>query len=176
MREPSKRKQRERHSGPPCPHNPAKFKTEAAHLARNASRLRNHKRMMASSLDYRLRAILRNIVQRCNDPRFVGYKYYGGKGVHNFLKLSDLKFLWKRDGADKMKRASIDRLDSNGHYELSNVRFIPLADNIRRANRSNKGKRLAPRFNGKPARFQILAVGPEPTGSSRHTTYAEKGA
>lgn len=97
----------------------------------NKKRLAAHKAWQQKhDLRYRLKSILATIRHRCDSPKFIGYKYYGGKGVRNFLTLDDLIFLWHRDGADKMKRPSIDRIDSTGHYELSNCRFIPLAVNV----------------------------------------------
>ena len=84
-------------------------------------------------LDYRLRAVLRTIVQRCEDPRHVSYRWYGGKGVKNFLTLNDLKTLWVRDGANKMKKPSIDRFNSNDDYIFYNCFFNELRVNQQRA-------------------------------------------
>lgn len=140
MRDPSQRKQRERHSGPPCPHYPHKFKTEAAHQAKLAARRRNHKRMRASSLDYRLHALLVTINHRCNSPKHCSYRWYGGRGIKNFLTFEDVKFLWFRDGAWAMKRPTIDRRECDGDYTFDNCRFIPHADNVRRAIAYRDGK------------------------------------
>ena len=95
-------------------------------------------------LDYRLNILLATIRHRCESPKFIGWKYYGGKGVRNFLTLADLRFLWERDGAASMKRPSVDRIDNAGDYELSNVRFIPLGENIARANRTNSRRPAQP--------------------------------
>lgn len=83
-------------------------------------------------LDYRLCAILRTIVQRCEDPRHTSYKWYGGRNIKNFLTLDDLKFLWERDGAEKMHKPSIDRNHRDDNYELSRCKFIEHADNARK--------------------------------------------
>lgn len=69
---------------------------------------------------------------RCYNHRVVNYKYYGGKGIKCSLTLSDIKYLWDRDNAYLLNRPSIDRLDSQGHYELGNCRFIEVAENSRR--------------------------------------------
>jgi hypothetical protein len=149
MLDPTERKKRERHSGPPCRHYPHKFKTEAAHMAKLAARKRSHVRSMKTSLDYRLRAVLRTIVQRCEDPRHVGYRWYGGKGIKNFLNFDMLKFMWIRDGADQMKKPSIDRRNSDLHYTFGNCRFIELRTNQERS------------WKNKQARTQAIRKGME---------------
>lgn len=70
-----------------------------------------------------------NMKSRCENPRDLKYRFYGGRGIKLKLEKSDLVFLWKRDRAHKLKQASIDRIDSNGHYELNNCRFIEMDQN-----------------------------------------------
>ena len=74
-----------------------------------------------------------DINKRCNNSKSDNYKYYGGKGVKNYLTQEELKKLWFRDKAYKMDRPSIDRIDSNGNYEINNCRFIEMNKNISRA-------------------------------------------
>lgn len=71
-----------------------------------------------------------NVQQRCNYKKDKKYKHYGGRGIKCLLKKDDIKFLWERDKASKMKRPSIDRIDNNGHYELDNCQFIEMSSNI----------------------------------------------
>jgi len=75
------------------------------------------------------------IKQRCNNPKATGYKWYGGRGIKCLITLEELKFLWFRDKAWKLKIPSIDRKDSNGNYTLENCRFIELSENVSRVNR-----------------------------------------
>lgn len=132
MANPSERKPRERHSGPPCPHYPHRYKTEAAHQAKLASKRRHHHRQMKTSLTYRLRALLRTVKQRCNDPRHASYRWYGGKGVKNFLTMNHLRIMWKRDGASKMTKPSLDRFDADKDYTFENTCFRELKENQQR--------------------------------------------
>lgn len=78
-----------------------------------------------------LRTLLK-INYRCNDKECDSYKWYGGKGIKNFLTMKDLEFLWNRDKAQEMKYPSIDRIDSNGNYKLDNCRYIEKSDNTKR--------------------------------------------
>jgi hypothetical protein len=75
---------------------------------------------------------LYNLRSKCNNPNSQSYKYYGGKGVKCLLSLADLEFLWERDRAVQLSQPSLDRIDSNGNYELSNCRFIEHSENSRR--------------------------------------------
>jgi uncharacterized CHY-type Zn-finger protein len=72
------------------------------------------------------------INNRCYNKSHNKYKYYGGKGINNWLTISDLKFLWIRDNASSLMRPSIDRVDSKGDYTLANCRFIELSENRKR--------------------------------------------
>src|SRR5262249_7081390 len=89
--------------------------------------------------------VLKSINARCLHPGSNGYKRYGGRGIKNLLTLPDLIFMWHRDGAAKMKRPSIDRIDNDGNYTLTNCRFMELSDNIKRGRagrQPRKGKKL----------------------------------
>ena len=79
---------------------------------------------------------MRAIHTRCSNPKAINYFAYGARGIKNLITLKDLKQLWFRDKAYKMKQPSIDRINSNGNYELSNCRYIEKSENIRRSNRS----------------------------------------
>lgn len=67
--------------------------------------------------------------QRCNNPNNTAYKYYGGRGIKFLMVLGDFENLWFRDKAYEMDRPSIDRIDSNGNYEINNCQFIELSEN-----------------------------------------------
>ena len=72
---------------------------------------------------------------RCLNARHPNYSAYGGKGIKLMMTKEDFKTLWKRDGADRLADPTIDRIDPDGHYEITNCRFIERSENGRRARR-----------------------------------------
>lgn len=61
-------------------------------------------------------------------------KHHLYKGLPFTITKEDVKELWDRDRADKMKKASLDRIQPHVGYILSNFRFIELSLNVRRGN------------------------------------------
>lgn len=58
---------------------------------------------------------------RCNSESNSDFAYYGGRGIQ-FLLPSFAEF-WEVMGKTWFKGATIDRIDVNGHYEFSNLRW-----------------------------------------------------
>lgn len=72
--------------------------------------------------------------RRCNDTDPDGFwPRYGAKGIKCLLTGQEIKEIWFRDKARDLKKPSLDRIDSGGNYEKSNVRFIEFAFNARLA-------------------------------------------
>lgn len=80
---------------------------------------------------------------RCENPKTEMYYRYGGRGIKMVMTKEDFKFLWFRDKAFDMKNPSIDRINNNGNYELSNCRFIEMSLNVSLAKRVSI-KRISP--------------------------------
>lgn len=70
-----------------------------------------------------------NLLQRCYKSYDKRFKYYGGKGIQVLMSKAQLAAIWKRDKAHLMKQPSLDRINSNGHYEQANCRFIEMEQN-----------------------------------------------
>jgi hypothetical protein len=82
--------------------------------------------------------ILASIKDRCDNPNHKFYKDYGGRGIKNcFKNYDEVKFLWFRDNAYKMKRPSINRKDNDGNYCIENCEFIEQSRNTKQMLKDN---------------------------------------
>jgi len=90
-------------------------------------------------------ATLKNIKYRCTNKNDRKYKYYGEKGIKNHLTIDNLTTLWIKNKAYKMKQPSIDRIDSDKNYTLSNCRFIEMEKN-RKTKKEVKNKKYLGRL------------------------------
>lgn len=78
---------------------------------------------------YPWRIVWKSIQERCYKPKTRSYKWYGGRGIKNYLTVEDVKFLWFRDNAYKMEHPTIDRENKNKDYTLDNCQFIEKSEN-----------------------------------------------
>ena len=68
------------------------------------------------------------ILQRCNNPKSTGYKYYGGRGI----KVCDRWLIFEnfhKDMGDRPDGMTIDRINNDGDYKPSNCRWITHKEN-----------------------------------------------
>ena len=86
--------------------------------------------------------IWQGVKQRCANPKHPSYRYYGGRGIRNFLSKADIEFLWVRDSARLLTSPSIDRLDNDGNYTMENCRFIERSQNAIKRGYDNWRKAL----------------------------------
>jgi hypothetical protein len=64
-----------------------------------------------------------NVNSRCNNPRDISYKWYGGRGIKCKFKSVD-EFV-----SYVVNNLQIDRIDNNGHYERGNIRLTTAKEN-----------------------------------------------
>lgn len=87
----------------------------------------------------RLYRIWKGIRTRCTNPKDIGWKYYGGKGVRRCAEWNSFPVfkIWAMANGytDDM---TIDRLNSNGNYEPGNCEWVTQRENSRRMLASRK--------------------------------------
>lgn len=83
-----------------------------------------------------LREVWEGILRRCNNSNHPRYKDYGGRGIQNKFACFEkfYNFVVKELKADP-RGLTIDRIDNNGHYEPSNIRFVSRVENCRNRKR-----------------------------------------
>lgn len=100
-----------------------------------------HAKRGAPSPEYR---VWGSMIQRCENPARASYRLYGGRGIRVYpaWRLSFDAFL--RDvGPRPSPRHTLDRVDSDGHYEPGNVRW---ATPLQQANNARSNRLVT--FNG----------------------------
>jgi hypothetical protein len=81
------------------------------------------------------------MIQRCENPNNKKYPIYGGKGITVYGKWKTFKGFWQDNKTLYAKGLTIDRIDSSGNYEPSNVQWISLGENSAKTNRARPVKR-----------------------------------
>lgn len=95
--------------------------------------------MTGSRLEY----IRRGMVARCYRSSRKDYPRYGGRGIricHEWLNDVGAFYSWAL-GSGYEDSLSIDRIDSDGDYCPENCQWIPLSENVAKANRLRRTKR-----------------------------------
>lgn len=102
----------------------------------------------------RLYSIWCGMRQRCNNKNRDAYSLYGGKGVRVCDEWSGFPAFreWALSHGYR-DDLSIDRIDSNGSYEPGNCRWIPISENVARANKNHTTRKVI-RGEGPGSRVQ----------------------
>lgn len=82
-----------------------------------------------------------SMIQRCKNPNRPNYDWYGGRGVKVCARWEQFKnFL--ADMGERPAGRTLDRIDPNGHYDLTNCRWATKLEQSR--NRRKRGSGASP--------------------------------
>lgn len=106
----------------------------ARYRARHRGKIRKRARVwqIKNNLKFPWKRFAKKAKSRCNNPNNEYYSRYGGRGIKYSLTFSDLKVIWFRDKAYKMRNPSIDRINNDGNYTFKNCQFLELEENTRK--------------------------------------------
>lgn len=95
--------------------------TSCGCLRQDRSSATNRTHGLSGSAEYRVWKAMKD---RCLNPRSTGWRYYGARGIGVCESWAESFEAFLSDvGPRPSRRHSIDRIDVDGHYEPSNVRW-----------------------------------------------------
>jgi hypothetical protein len=123
-------------------HNKANYEKNRQHILERQKKYNEvHKQEIAEyKKSNRLRNIWYNMKHRCYNPKNIGFKNYGGRGI----TVCDE---WRNDYSAFERWAltngyapdlTNDRINNDGNYEPGNCQWIPNANNVAKGNRERK--------------------------------------
>jgi hypothetical protein len=114
--------------------------------------------------------VWRSMRDRCRNPRRPEYPRYGGRGIRVCERWDDFALFLADLGKRPSPKHELDRIDTNGHYEPSNCRWVTHRQN----HRNRRNNVLVELPNGER---MLLCEAAERLGWSPHRAsgYAKEG-
>lgn len=112
------------------------------------------------------RARWNDILWRCLNPKHAAYADYGGRGIKVCARWADFEAFREDVGDPPWPKATLDRIDNNGHYEPGNVRWVSQREQAR-----NRRPRKDGRWVEHEGRKISVEEAAKIVGASRTTIY-----
>lgn len=119
---------------------------EASHCTKSCGCLYREK--MSRGMNYRhggglrgssLQGTWRAMRARCNSPKHLHFRHYGGRGIRVCAEWEDFAVFKAWAMANGWKEGlTIDRKENDGHYEPGNCQWLTRAENTAKARREQK--------------------------------------
>lgn len=116
-----------------------------------------HKKEQHGLTRHKLYAVWLEMRRRCDNPKHKWYPFYGDRGIRVCDEWNSAFSSFYYDVIDMyIDGYFIDRIDNNGNYELSNIRFVPIStSNANKKNNNGKIRSGCTLFKGKWWRSRI---------------------
>jgi DNA-directed RNA polymerase subunit RPC12/RpoP len=109
-----------------------------------SSKIKGPKRKTHGLAGTSIYAIWRTIKVRCRIPSYIGFKYYGGRGIDVCERWFDSFEAFLEDmGPRPSSKHQIDRINNDGNYEPGNCRWV-----LPKQQQNNKRNNVVIFFNG----------------------------
>lgn len=79
----------------------------------------------------RAKARWRHMIARCTDPAHKSWKDYGGRGITICVEWMDFRTYYADTGDKPAPGMSLDRIDNDGNYEPSNIRWATHSEQMK---------------------------------------------
>lgn len=92
--------------------------------------------------------VWRSMVSRCDNPADRSFAYYGGRGISVSQRWLSYENFVEDMGERPSPQHSIDRIDVNGNYEISNCRWATRSEQQRNKTSTRLYRRESDAFTG----------------------------